>query len=268
MAPDLPTSEDDKDVTVRHSRLHELAEERATGALLLNGRWGGTVFLIQGRIGYVESALTPGVEALLLRPPYTHEQVWTGLIPAMRRGDRQAAVSAALKRLRGGSMSAAETEILRRTALADAALAALGPAVHETNRTRTRFRPGEGPWCDPVRTFSVADMLAEVDRRKRLLTRMTLGVRVDRAVRRAPDLPLERISLTATQWNITRLADGDSTPLDIAWTLGHSVFATTVAVHQLARLGVLAVDPALADVRESPAVPARHVLSFLRASTS
>jgi hypothetical protein len=95
-----------------------------------------------------------------------------------------------------------------------------------------------------VRTFTVAEVLTEVERRKAVLARMTRGVRMDAPIQRAPQLPVERIRLTATQWNIAALANGTTTPLDIAWMLGHGVFATTVAIHQLARLGVIKAGPA------------------------
>jgi hypothetical protein len=253
---------------VRPERLLELASSQATGALYLNGRWGGTIFLAHGRIGYVESVLTPGIEALLLRPSYTDEHSWSELVPRLRRGDTEAAVAAATRLLRRPTTSAVEAEILRRSALADAALAALGTAVPETARTRSRFRPGEKHWCEPASTFAVSEILDEVSRRKAVLAGMTLGVQLQRPVRRVPRLPLERIRLTATQWNITRSADGSRTPLDIAWLLGHGGFATTVAVHQLARLGVLTTDPDLPESHPLGLIPARHVNSFLRAGRS
>jgi hypothetical protein len=230
-------------VTDHPERLLELAAERASGALYVNGRWGGTVFLIGGRIGYIESVLTPGIEALLLRPTYASEQSWAELVSQLRRGERATAATAAAQLLKSRSTSAVDAEILRRTAMADAALATLGTVVTDAERTRARFRPGEKHWCETMRTFPVTDVLAEVNRRKAVLARMTLGVQPRQAVRRVPKLPVERIRLTATQWNITRSADGSTTPQDIAWLLGHGVFATTVAVHQLARLGVITTDP-------------------------
>jgi hypothetical protein len=250
----------------RPDLLLELAAEQATGALYLNGRWGGTIFLVHGRIGQVESLLTPGIEALLLRPTYPDESRWAELVPGLRRGETEAATAAATRLLRRPSTSPVDVEILRRTALADAALAALGPAVPDTARTRSRFRPGEKHWWATAPTFTVAAVLAEVHRRQEVLARMTLGVQPERPVRRVPKLPLERMRLTATQWNIARSADGINTPLDLAWLLGHGVFATTVAVHQLARLGVLTVDPDLPASHPLGLVPARHVTSFLRAA--
>jgi hypothetical protein len=252
------------DGNTQPDRLHELAAEQASGALYLNGRWGGTIFLRHGRIAQVESVLTPGVEALLLRPTYTDEHSWAALVPSLRRGENEAAVAAA-QQVRRTTASAVNIEILRRIATADAALAALGTSVPEPARTRARFRPGEKHWCAPARTYSLAEVLGEVRRRKALLDRMTLGVHPERLVLRVPRLPVERVRLTATQWNITRAADGARTPLDIAWLLGHSVFATTLAVHQLARLGVLTAHPELPESHPLGLVPARHALSFVRA---
>ena len=247
------------------ARLLELADEHASGALHLNGRSGGTIFLAHGRIGHVESVLTPGVEALVLRPTYPDERSWAELVLTLRRGETEAAASAAAQLLRHDSTLAANAEILRRIAMADAALATLGAAAPATARTRTRFRPGEKHWYQSLRTFAVADVLAEVHRRNVVLAGLTLGVQPDRAVRRVPTLPIERIRLTATQWNIARSADGGKNPLDIAWLLGHSGFATTVAVHQLARLGVLTTAPELAKSSSSGLVSGQHVTTFLRA---
>ncbi|GLY14114.1 hypothetical protein LWF15_34485 [Kineosporia rhizophila] len=227
-----------------YDRLFDLADDQATGALYLNGRWGGTVYLVNGRIGYVESVLTPGIEALLLRPTYTDERSWARLVSSLRRGRIDAAVSAASQLLGGEATSAFDAEVLRRTALADAALVTLGAVVPDATGAVARFRPGAWHWCEPVRTFSVAEVLTEVERRKAVLARMTRGVRMDAPIQRAPQLPVERIRLTATQWNIAALANGTTTPLDIAWMLGHGVFATTVAIHQLARLGVIKAGPA------------------------
>jgi len=63
-----------------------------------------------------------------------------------------------------------------------------------------------------------------------------------------------------------RLADGARTPLDIAWLLGHGVFATTVVVHELVHLGVLTV-PGGRDVAPAAAPRQRQAPSFLRATT-
>lgn len=239
--PSPPTPEPEE---TAYDRLFDLAEEQATGALYLNGRWGGTVYLVSGRIGYVESVLTPGIEALLLRPTYTDERSWARLVSSLRRGRIDAAVSSASQLLDGEITSAFDAEVLRRTALADAALVTLGAVVPDATGAVARFRPGAWHWCEPMRTFSVSDLLTEVERRKAVLARMTRGVRMDAPIQRAPQLPVDRIRLTATQWNIAALANGATTPLDIAWMLGHGVFATTVAIHQLARLGVVKAGPA------------------------
>src|SRR5690349_6537414 len=134
------------------ARLTELAAEQASGALYVNGRWGGTVFLVNGRIGHVESVLTPGVEALLLRPTYPSQRGWAEAIPTLRNGETGAAAAAAAALLRDSSRSAVEAEILRQTAMADAALATLGTVVPDAARTRVRFRPGEKHWYESNRT--------------------------------------------------------------------------------------------------------------------
>jgi hypothetical protein len=246
--------------------LIELSAERATGALYLNGRWGGTIFLTRGRIGYVQSVRTPGIEALLLRTTYDDERRWADVVTTLRRGESDAAVAAAAQVLHRPSTTAEAGEILRRSAMADAALATLGTAVPETARSRSRFRPGEKHWYESARTFTVTEVLAEVTRRQAVLAGLTLGVRPERVVRRAPRLPVERIRLTATQWNIARSADGGNTPLDIAWLLGQGGFATTMAVHRLALLGIVTADSDPTEIPSPATIPARYPMTFIRAS--
>jgi hypothetical protein len=258
--PEAATSDPDSPEP-QVARLLELAAERATGALYLDGGGGGAVFLARGEVCYVASLLTPGVEALLLRPVYTDEQRWAGVATSLRRGESRAAVTAVRELLRGGTMSAVHIELLRRTAMADAAVAVLGPRGSPA-RARMRFRSGERHWCPATRTYAVADVLAEVGRRTAVLARLSLGVAPDRPVARTLRLSGDRIRLTANQWDVVRLADGTRTPVDIAWLRGHGVFQTTVAVHQLARLGLLTAGPGLAEQD----VPGRHAVSFLGAT--
>ena len=252
-------------------RLVELAAKRATGALHLNGRWGGVVFLERGEVAHVESPLTPGLAALLLRPTSTEER-WAELAAAMREGDAEVATAAAARLARGDTTPPAHLEILRRGAMADAALPVLGvPAV--AAKGRSRFRPGERHWSAPGGTTTVADLLTEVRRRVHVLSRLAPGVRPDLPVRRAAHLPFAHVRLTASQWDVVRLADGARTPLDIAWLLGHGVFATTVAVHELVHLGLLTVaggqDSRSASAPGPPGAPRpRPAPSFLRATTA
>jgi hypothetical protein len=245
-------------------RLHELAAKRATGALHLSGRAKAVVYVVQGEVDHVESTLTPGLETLLLRPHYS-EDAWARLVPALRRGAADELAAAAAELVRTGAAPGVHVEVLRRGARADAALALLG-GREDTFRGRARFRPGERHWCPGARTLPVEDLLAEITRRRAVLARLTRGVGADTPVRRSPRLWFERVRLTATQWDVVRLADGHRTPADIAWLLGHGVFVTTVAVHQLARLGVVAVEGY--ETRPlAAALPARDVLPFLRAAT-
>ena len=247
-------------------RLVELAAKRATGALHLNGRWGGVVYLERGEVAHVESPLTPGLAALLLRPVSTDER-WAELVAAIRDGEDGAATAAAVDLASANGTPAVHVEILRRGAMADAALPVLG-APAAAAKGRSRFRPGERHWSVPGVTTTVADLLAEVRRRAHVLSRLAPGVRPDLPVRRAAHLPLARVRLTSSQWDVVRLTDGVRAPLDIAWLLGRGVFATTVAVHELVQLGVLAaageVDPRPAAGTPQP----RYAPAFLRATTA
>jgi len=251
---------DDRQAT----RLLDLAAKHATGALHLKGGRGGIVYLRDGDVAHVESVLTPGVAALLLRPGYT-EEGWAEVLPSLRQGgESDDAATAAAELLRSGQVSPAHLEVLRRGAMADAALAVLTAlATSESMRSRPRFRPGERHWCPAGRTVPVTDVLTEVRRRTAMLARLAPGAGPDLPVDRAVRLWFDPVRLTAGQWDVVRLAGGSRTPRDIAWLLGHGVFATTVAVHQLARLGVV-------SLRDGPTggAPHRVPLSFLRATNA
>ena len=246
------------------ARLLELAAKHSTGALHLKGGRGGIVYLRDGEVAHVESALTPGVAALLLRPTHS-EDGWAEALPSLRQaGESDDAATAAAELLRTGAVPPAHLEVLRRGAMADAALAVLTAlAAPESLRSRPRFRPGERHWCPVERTLPVGSLLTEVRRRAAVLARLAPGAAPDLPVHRSVRLWFDPVRLTAGQWDVVRLAGGSRTPRDIAWLLGHGVFATTVAVHQLARLGVVSVG-------DGPpgAEPHRVPLSFLWATNA
>ena len=246
------------------ARLLDLAAKHATGALHLRGGRGGIVYLRDGEVAHAESALTPGVAALLLRPTYS-EEGWAEALPARRQaGESDDDATAAAELLRTGAVSPAHLEVLRRGAMADAALAVLTVfAAAESTRSRPRFRPGERHWCPVERTVPVADVLTEVRRRTAVLAGLAPGVAPDLPVDRSVRLWFDPVRLTAGQWDVVRLAGAARTPRDVAWLLGHGVFATTVAVHQLARLGVVSVGGG-----PPGAAPHRVPLSFLRATNA
>jgi hypothetical protein len=121
-----------------------------------------------------------------------------------------------------------------------------------------RFRVDAAPPVSTTLRISVADLLSEVARRRRLLSQLT-GITADTAISRNPELGHARVQVSALQWALLIRVQAGSTPRDLAWALGRSVFGTTAEVHRLMTLGLVAAAGPnaipLGTVRSDPARP-------------
>jgi len=104
--------------------------------------------------------------------------------------------------------------------------------------TCSRFSPAKIPPDTGTVSVSVSELLAEVTRRRRLLQQMA-GVTADLTLVRNPELPCDRVQVTAAEWALLIRVGPRSTPRELAWALRRSVFGTTVDVHRLMLLGLL-----------------------------
>jgi Domain of unknown function (DUF4388) len=140
----------------------------------------------------------------------------------------------------------------------DAALALLS-----SRSAGSRFRAGMQPPAGATLSITVEDLLAEVSRRRGLLSQMR-GFTGDTAVTRNYDLSLHRVQVSAQEWALIIRVRPGTTPRELAWALGRSVFATTADVYRLANLGLVTIADQGVPAR-GPGEPGPGPLSFIRA---
>jgi hypothetical protein len=229
------------------ARLRKLAAEASTGMLPLSGHGDGAIFFRAGQVVYAESSRTPA--------PFRREAGLAALGLALgdespRTAGQEAAAGPPLDRLIG------------LLALAEPTIDAITDLVSSESRY-AKFRPSEAPPVAQTSALSMELVLAEVERRRQVLRQLASAVTADTAVARhaPPDSP--RFQVSARQWALLVRAGDGTTPRSLAMALGRSVFGTTLEVHRLLALGLLAVpgqQPELAAGRR----PA-EVMSFMRA---
>ncbi|MEO3976360.1 transcriptional regulator [Streptomyces sp. CAU 1734] len=210
--------------------LTRLTEERATGVLI---REHGALYLTDGRVVHAESPAAPGLEALLAARGAAEAGAPAGPAPGPPHTGRVMSAG-------GGRL-----EILRLTALFDAAYFALAPADGPT-----RFRSGAAHWRVPVRPVEPRAVEREALRRGRLLQALWPHPAVDTAPVRCRPRPEGR-AVTARRRSLLALADGVRTPAAIAHALGRPGFHTLIEVRRLAAEGFIDT-PASARVAPVP----------------
>jgi hypothetical protein len=215
--------------------LTQAAGDRATGALVVGGAPGGTVYLVEGRVIYAESPAAPGVGELLTSSGRLAGRTWQAALDA---GTSNARVGALL--LEQGHLTQGELELCILGAIYDAAYFALSPAS-----APVEFLEGATHWLGPVVRADAAAVNREARRRARLLDEIHPHPEIDSApVTPVPRPPVERITLTAPQWELLVHADGQRTPADLAQLLGRAGYATIQELRRLAALGLLEPPPA------------------------
>ena len=225
--------------------LTQVAGERRTGALVVQGHPGGTVYLLEGQVTYAESPAAPGVGELLTASGRLAGRTWQAALDA---GTSRAQVGRLL--LDQGHLTQGELELCVLGALYDAAYFALAPTT-----APVEFLDGATQWLGPVVRVDPAAVDREARRRARLLDEIYPHPQVDVApVIPVPRAPLERITLTALQWELLVHADGQRTPADLAQLLGRAAYATIQELRRLAALGLV----------EGPADRAPQTAAFVR----
>jgi hypothetical protein len=220
--------------------LTQVAGERRTGALVVGGHPGGTVYLLEGHVTYADSPAAPGVGELLTASGRLAGRTWQAALDA---GTAPAQVGRIL--LEQGHLTQGELELCVLGALYDAAYFALSPTS-----APVEFLDGAMHWLGTVIRVDPAAVNREARRRARLLEEIFPDARIDTApVIPAPRPPVERVTLTALQWELMVQADGQRTPADLAQLLGRAGFATIQELRRLAALGLLE----LPEPRDRPA---------------
>jgi hypothetical protein len=110
-----------------------------------------------------------------------------------------------------------------------------------------RFRPVETVTRDqnpgPGYRISVADLIAEVERRQAALGRMSAELTPDTPVTLNPGLGPPSVQVSASQWDLLLQLRHPATPRAVAWQLGRSVFGTTADIYRLMSAGLVRTDP-------------------------
>ncbi|GAA2461000.1 hypothetical protein [Streptomyces glaucus] len=209
--------------------LRALGADRATGAL--SGE-RGVVYLADGRVVHVESALAPGLQTLLTRSGAVAPDGWWEAV------DRAGAQHRVGRRLvDSGRLAAGALELCHLGALFDAAYFLL---AHDGRPLR--FRPGAVHWLGPVRPVPVDTVLRESRRRRDLLQRIWPDPGLDLA-------PLARVpaadpaGLPARRRRILACVDGVRTAADIAEALACRTYHTLVELRRLAAGGLVTTAP-------------------------
>jgi hypothetical protein len=214
--------------------LTQVAGEGRTGALVVGGQPGGTVYLSEGHVTYAESPAAPGAGELLTASGRLAGRTWQAALDA---GTPRARVGALL--VEHGHLTQGELELCVLGAIYDAGFFALSPAA-----APVEFSDGVVHWLGTVVRVDPHAVARESGRRARLLDQILPDSRVDTApVNPVPRPPLERITLTALQWELLVHADGQRTPADLALLLGRSGYATIQELRRLAALGLLELPP-------------------------
>lgn len=218
-------------------RIRAAAATGRDGVLQVVGDPGGLVYLAGGRVLLAQTWAAPGVDLLVLHRT-RDRQGRHELLAAVGSSEGRDSVAAQARRLlQSGGVPPVELDVVRQQAVADAAFALL--ATDGTTMVRTRFFRGERPWTQLSDPVPVDTLTAEAARRRQALVTLESTVGPRSPVRRARRLPVPAVRLTPARWDLVVHADGTRTPADLAWLLGRGLFATTLEVSRLERLGLL-----------------------------
>jgi len=223
--------------------LTQVAGEGRTGALVVGGHPGGTVYVIDGRVTQAESPAAPGVGELLTASGRLAGRTWQAALDA---GTAQARVGRFL--LDQGHLTQGELELCVLGAIYDAAYFALSPASAPVD-----FLEDATHWLGQIVAVDPAAVNRETRRRTRLLEEIFPDPRIDAApVAPVPRPPRERITVTAPQWELLVHADGQRTPADLAQLLGRAGFATIQELRRLAAAGLLELPEVRKPQKDQP----------------
>jgi hypothetical protein len=212
--------------------LTQVAAARQTGSLVVDGTPGGTLHLVEGLVTYAESTAAPGVGELLTASGRLAARTWEAAVDA---GSAQQNVGWLL--VAQGHLTQGELELCVLGAIYDAAYFVLQPET-----APAEFVEGAAHWLGPVVTVDAAAVGREARRRGRLLDEIFPHPEVDRTpVTPVPRPPVERVALTALQWELVMHADGQRTPADLAQLLGRAGYATIQELRRLAAQGLIEV---------------------------
>lgn len=226
--------------------LARAAAEGWTGALVVGGHPGGTVYLAEGRVVHAESPAAPGVGELLTSSGRLAARTWQN---ALDLGTSTARVGRLL--IEQGHLTQGELELCVLGAIYDAAYFVLAPETAPVD-----FLDGAAHWLGPIVHIDPGAVVRETRRRVRMLDEILPDRRVDTAaVSPVARPPRERVTITALQWELLIAADGQRTPADLAQLLGKAGFATVQELRRLAAQGLLELPEVRGEAPEFVRLP-------------
>jgi hypothetical protein len=210
--------------------LTQVAGAQQSGSLVVEGNPGGTLHLVDGHVTYAESPAAPGVGELLTASGRLAPRTWEA---ALEAGSGSGRVGALL--VEQGHLTQGELELCVLGAIYDAAYFVLRPAS-----APVEFVADATHWLGTVIRVDAAAVGREARRRARLLDEIFPHPEIDTApVTPVPRPPVERVAITAMQWELLVHADGQRTPADLAQLLGRAGYATIQELRKLAAQGLL-----------------------------
>jgi hypothetical protein len=231
-------------------RLTDMLRDRAaakfSGAVRVDGRPGGIIHFVDGRISACQTSGAPGLEVILLRSRRVSVSDWDAAFTAAAVGGRQIADELIDRQLVG----AGEIEALLRTALADAMFALVSGQVDG-------YRDLDAAECPLPLSPAVGSgwLLNEAMRRSQALASFPgPAARAQDRVAAGPGATRGRLG--PGQDEILALVDGRRTARDLAFVLGRGLYETMLQVARMQAANVVLISPAGRDsAKRADAVP-------------
>ncbi len=225
--------------------LGTLTREGASGALKVEGRQRGTVYLDGGRFIFAEATGVPDLASRLIGGRRLSAERWNALRTEGRPGE-----FGALLVERGVIDEEGLKDVLR-----SAFLDALTALTAGGEPPETKFAPLQRPWISAALDLEVGFLREEVVRRS--VHEFSLDARPKLIDLNSPWGIIEN-----HQWTVACRIDGTTTLRDLAWHNGFSLYETVESVQGLVRAGLCALPaPGTPEPEEPVAELAAPVLA-------
>jgi len=211
--------------------LDVLARDGASGALKVEGRQRGTVYLDDGRFIFAEATGVPDLASRLIGARRLTAEQWNALRTEGRPGE-----FGSLLVERGIIGEEDLTEVLH-----SAFLDAVTVLTADGGEPDTRFAPLERPWISSSLGLEVGSLKEEVSRRAEHDFPLDAKPRLS-------DLDGPWGVVERREWVVACRIDGATTLRDLAWHNGFSLYETFESVQGLIHAGLCTLS--------APAVPA------------
>lgn len=217
--------------------LDVLARDGASGALKVEGRQRGAVYLDDGRFIFAEATGVPDLASRLIGARRLTAERWNALRTEGRPGE-----FGSLLVERGVIGEEDLTDVLH-----SAFLDAVTALTADGGEPDTRFAPLERPWISSALGLEVGSLKKEISRRTEHDFPLDAKPRLS-------DLDSPWGVVERREWAVACRIDGATTLRDLAWHNGFSLYETFESVQGLIRAGLCTLSaPAASAVPEQTA---------------